>query len=238
MTHVGGDWRSWSFKELLEALRKWTAINAIVKGSEKGNPTKGNPLPKRPNVSSERAFHSQDCHINNCVYCDSSNHVSSRCDKISTPAERKTFLVNKKLCFNCAAGQHSAMKCPSKFSCRICHKQHRTSICEGGISGLSLTCTTNVVGSSVIPPGFVLKVNGHKFHALLDSGASHSYVSSTLIDLIRARAVKNGTRRVATLLGVTTTKLSEYDLCLRAAKGDFSLYTRVTRIDKRDDDAG
>ena len=115
----------------------------------------------------------------------------------------------------------------------LSHKKHRTSICEGGISGSSLTCTTNVVGSSVIHPGFVVKVNGHKFHALLDSGASHSYVSSTLIHLIRARAVKSGTRRVATLLGVTTTKLSEYDLCLQAVKGDFSLYTRVTRIDKR-----
>ena len=126
------------------------------------------------------------------------------------------------------------MKCPSKFSCRICHKKkHHTSICEGDISGSSLTCTTNVVRSSLIHPVVVVKVNGHKFRALLDSGASHSYVSSTLINLIRARAVKSGTRRVATLLGVTTTKLSEYDLCLRAVKGDFSLYTRVTRIDKR-----
>ena len=50
VTHVGGDWRSWSFKELLEALRKWTATDAIVKGSEKGNPTKGDHLPKRPIV--------------------------------------------------------------------------------------------------------------------------------------------------------------------------------------------
>ena len=95
VTHVGGDWRSWSLKGLRESLRKWTATNAIVKGSEKRNPTKGNPSPKRPNVSSERAFHSQDCHTKNCVYCGNSNRVSSRCDKISTPAERKTFLVNK-----------------------------------------------------------------------------------------------------------------------------------------------
>ena len=80
----------------------------------------------------------------------------------------------------------------------------------------------------------VVKVNGHKFHAILDSGASHSYVFSTLIELIRARAVKSGTRRVAMLLGVTTTKPSEYDWCLSAVKGDFALYTRVTRIDKRD----
>ena len=208
-------------------MRKWTATNAIVKGSEKGNSTKGNPLPKRSNVSSERAFHSQDCDTNNYVYCGSSNHVSSRCDKISTPAERRTFLVNKKLCFNCAAGQHSAMKCLSKLSCSICHQKtsvHRFAREEFPVQ----VCTTNVVGSSVIRPVVVVKVNDCKFR-----GASHSYVSSTLIDLIRARAVKSGTRRVAALLGVTTTNLSQYDLCIRTVKGD-SLYTHVTRIDKRE----
>ncbi len=60
----------------------------------------------------------------------------------------------------------------------------------------------------------MVDVNGRKFLALLDSGASQSYVSSTLIDLIGAR-VRSGTGRVATLLGVATTKLQEYGLRLR-----------------------
>ena len=81
---------------------------------------------------------------------------------------------------------------------------------------------------------FPVDVNDQKFHALLDSGASQSYVSSTLIDLIGARVVRSATRRVATLLGVTATKLQEYDLCLRTVKGNFVLNTRVTRIDKRE----
>ena len=70
---------------------------------------------------------------------------------------------------------------------------------------------TNLVGSSVVCPVVMVDVNGRKFRALLDSGATHSYVSSTLNDLIGARVVKGGTRHVATLLGVTTTKLLEYD---------------------------
>ena len=127
VTHVGGDWRSRSFKELPEALRKWTAPNAIVKGSDKGNPVKGN-ITKRPALSSERAFHSQDRYANNCVYCDSAEHVSSSCNKIPTPAERKEFLLKKKLCFNCAAGQHNAQGCPSKNSCRVCRKRHHAYI--------------------------------------------------------------------------------------------------------------
>ena len=98
---------------------------------------------------------------------------------------------------------------------------------------LEPSLTTNVIGSSVVHPVIIVNVNGRKFRALLDSGASHSYVSSTLIELINAHAVKCGTRRVATLLGVTTTRLLEYDLCLRAVKGDFALNTRVTRINKK-----
>ena len=46
----------------------------------------------------------------------------------------------------------------------------------------------------------LVEIDGQKFRALLDSGSSHSYVSSTVIDLTR-------TRRIGTLLGVTTTKL-------------------------------
>ena len=90
------------------------------------------------------------------------------------------------------------------------------------------------MGSSVIHPVVIVDVCGHKFRALLDSGASQSYVSSTLVDLTRAHAVKSGTRRVATLLGVATTKLLEYDLCLRSVKRDFELNTRVTQISKRE----
>lgn len=88
------------------------------------------------------------------------------------------------------------------------------------------------MGSSVIHPVVIGDVCGHKFRALLDSRASHSYVSSTLINLTRARTVKSGMRSVATLLGVTTTKLLEYDLCLRSIKRDFELNTRVTQINK------
>ena len=224
VTHVQGDWRSWSFAKLLEALRKWSDTNPIVETAAKRGSSKRPPLP------SDRVFHSQDRYLGNCVYCDSSEHRSSECDKLSTPEDRKAFLANKKLCFNCAAGQHSASQCPSKLSCRFCHRRHHTSICHGTFAEPSLT--TNIMESSVIHPVVIVDVCGHKFRALLDSGASHSYVSSTLINLIGARVVRSGTRRVATLLGVTTTKLQEYDLSLRAVKGDFALNTRVTRIEK------
>ena len=189
-------------------MRKWTDTNTTSS--------------KRPALS-DRVFFSEDRHLNNsCVHCDSIEHVSSDCGDISTPEERKAFLVSKRLCFNCAAGRHTANKCPSKLSCRTCRRRDHTSLCQQ-VSVLSLTA--NIAGPSVIHPVVMVDVNGRKFRGLLDCGASQSYVSSTLIDLIGARVVRSGTRRVATLMGVTTTKLQEYDLRLRAVKGDFALNT-------------
>jgi len=50
VSHVPSDWRSWSFKELLEALRKWTDTNTTSS--------------KCPALS-DRVFFSDDQHVNN-----------------------------------------------------------------------------------------------------------------------------------------------------------------------------
>ena len=154
VSHMPSDRHSWSFKELLEVLRKWTDTNI----------TSSKCL-----ASSDRVFFSEDWRVNNsCVYCVSTDHVSSDCGEISTPEERKAFLVSKRLCFNCAAGQHSTNKCPSKLSCRTCRRGHHTSRCQ---QASEPSLTANIAGSSVIHPVVMVDVNGRKFHALLNSGA-------------------------------------------------------------------
>ena len=183
-THVIGDWRSWTFAKLLEALRKWTTTNPIAESSGKSGSS------KRSSATSERVFHSQDQYVSICVYCDDERHRSSECDKVATPDKRKAFLANNKLCFNCAAGLHKAISSPSKVSCRVCRKRHHTSLC---VESSEPSLTTNIVGSSVVHPVVIFEVGGQKFRALLDSRASHSYVSSTSIELTHARAVKSGT---------------------------------------------
>ena len=53
--------------------------------------------------------------------------------------------------------------------------------------------TANHIGNSaVIHPVVVVTINGYKFRALLDSGASHSYASATAIDLINASLKSTG----------------------------------------------
>lgn len=226
VSHVPSNWRSWSFADLFEALRKWTGTSPVVESLGKGT------NPKRSTLTSGHIYHSQDRYIGNFEYCDSGVHHSSECVKLSTLDERKAFLANKELCFNCAAGQYSANQCPGKLSCRVCRRRHHTSTCQQ--VSVEPNLAANIVGSSVIHPVVIVDVCGQKFRTLLDSGASHSYESSTLIELTRVQTVKSGTCCVATQLGVATTKLLEYDLCLHSVNRNFELKTRVTQINKRE----
>ena len=127
MTHVAGDWRDWTFTQLIEALRKWTEMNTIAKVDKRA-------ATKRSSSSQAHAFQSYDHEVKNdpnkCVYCDSEEHRASNYNKVTSSTKRKRILMQRKLCFNCAAGQHSANACKSKMSCRLCHRRHHTSICQ------------------------------------------------------------------------------------------------------------
>ena len=54
--------------------------------------------------------------------------TSGECEVVTSVNERRGILAKKKLCFNCAAGQHRANACFSKSTCRKCNKRHHTSI--------------------------------------------------------------------------------------------------------------
>ena len=54
--------------------------------------------------------------------------------------------------------------------------------------------TSHVENSAVIHPVVVAKVTGYKFRALLDSGVTYSYASSTLVTLTKAELKASGDR--------------------------------------------
>ena len=224
VVHVKTNWRDWSFRDLVEALRKWTEINVIVKARKQNKESLNNRSP------GARAFTSRDTEVK-CVYCESIEHKAVSCDKVTAPNERKNILAEKRLCFNCAIGQHAASGCKSKISCQNCQKRHHTSICP---SSSEIGLTANVINASVVHPVVIVQIKGRKFRALLDSGASNSFVSETLVNLVGGQAVKTSSRQISTLMGTTTTKMSQYDLNLEALKGGFSLKTRATMIKKRE----
>ena len=93
--------------------------------------------------------------------------------------------------------------------------------------------TTNHVGeSAVIHPVVVVRVDGYKFRALLDGGASHSYCSSTFVKLVKARPNAAGLRQITMLMGVTTKTLHEFNVTMHAVTDNFQLDISVTKIDK------
>ena len=95
--------------------------------------------------------------------------------------------------------------------------------------------TANFVGTStVVHPVAVVRVNGYKFRALLDSGASHSYASSTAIKLIGAKCKSVGVRQIVMLTGVITRKMQVYDAHVESLNKDFVLDVRLTKIEKHE----
>ena len=122
-----------------------------------------------------------------CVYCCSEQHKAINCDNVQNIDERKKILDDKRLCFNCTGAKYQASDCKSRNTCRICNGKHHTSICDWK-ERREPSMTENLIGdSSVIHPVVVIKVGRYKFRTLLDSGASHSYASSTAIELIKLK---------------------------------------------------
>ena len=76
-------------------------------------------------------------------------------------------------------------------------------------------------------------MGGYKFRALLHSGASHSYVSSTAIELIKITGKSTSLRQIAMLTGVETRTMQVYEVVMRCVNRDFSLYVNVTKSEKK-----
>ena len=95
--------------------------------------------------------------------------------------------------------------------------------------------TTSQVGNSaVIHPVVIVKVAGYKFRALLNSGASHSYASSTFVNLTKTEPKASGVRQIGALVGVATRVMQEYKVSMQSVTDEFSLDVNVTKVDKQE----
>ena len=92
--------------------------------------------------------------------------------------------------------------------------------------------TANFIGAStVVHSVVVVRINGYKFRALLDSGASLSYASSTATKLIGASCKSVGLRQLVMLTGVTTRKMQVYDASVESVHKDFVLDVGLTKTE-------
>ena len=193
------DWKTWDFTQLINALRGWKEIH-----------------PREIAKSRDRSFYVEDQAPNaprGCVFCNNTSHKPSDCTVISSAADRKKFLQEKRLCFNCT-GPHRAAHCRSRENCAGCKQRHHTSICDQPTRPANerAAITAAHVGENVCHPVVIIKVNGVKCRALLDTGATGSYISAFLVNLLKVKPSRTLTRGIKTIVGLVTKRVETYDV--------------------------
>ena len=221
------EWEKWDFAKLVEALNQWCRRNPIEKPA----------VPDEEYIKKrEKLYHVNRPRLNprGCTYCDDNEHKANECTKVTSTTARKQILSKKRLCFNCAAGNHKASDCPSKASCRKCDKRHHTSICDksDGENPKKDVAMTTCQKSEAIFPIVVVEVNGIKCRALIDSGAGSSYVSTKLIELLKLKPSQTLVKNIDMLMASKTSKLEIYDMKLDSLNGSFSLPVKATKVNK------
>ena len=217
------EWQSWNFTQLLNALREWKEIHP------------------RENVKSRdtlRSFHVEERNGNatrGCVYCREVSHKAKDCTAITSVEDRRKYLQEKRLCFNCT-GPHRATNCRSRGNCANCKQRHHTSICDRNsqLSSEGTAMTAAHVGEKVCHPVVVVKVNGVKCRALLDTGATGTYISALLVDLLKAKPARTLTRGIKTIMGLVTKRIETYDVKISDTQGRFTLPVCATKIEQRE----
>ena len=98
--------------------------------------------------------------------------------------------------------------------------------------GEQLMTATSTGKTVVIHPVVVVKVQGVKCRALLDTGAGSSYASAALLSLLRVRPCQREVRQIKMMLGAVTKQVEIFQVQVSSTSGDFCLNTEVTKVDK------
>ena len=215
------NWEKWNFAQLSEAIRLWTRRNPV-------DPNRHD----REKPEKERFTRSFYTKPRECVYCGDANHKATNCNKVTDVSQRKQILAKKRLCFNCAIGKHRAAECSSKTTCQNCERRHHTSICNSTkVKEKEHVLTTNQSSEGVFPV-IVIKVNGIKCRALIDSGSGSSYISATLINMLKTKPVTIQTKLVEMLMSSKQVRMETFDLNAESVDGHFEMPAKFIKVNK------
>ena len=229
LVRTDDNWREWGFPKFVEALRKWTERNPIPAERE---PPEKLPDRKKPHFPRDRSFQAQqkEERVRGCVYCEKPDHKSVNCKTVASVDERKRVLSNKHLCFNCTGTRHKTVDCRCRVVCEVCQKKHHTSICDR--LGEQLMTATSAEKTAVIHPVVVVKVQGVRCCALLDTGVGSSYASAALLKLLKVRPYQREVRQIEMMLGAVTKQVEIFQVQVSSTSGDLCSDTEVTKVDK------
>ena len=229
LTRTDEKWKEWDFNDLLEALRLWTERNPMLPSEKEGRHV-------QKEFKREKTFAAREQKSKQCVYCEIAGHKSSECQQVINTEERRRILSDRKLCFNCTGAQHRASECKSKSSCLICKRKHHTSICDrvkqsnSHSQGQILTATNE---KKVVHPVVIINIEGIKCRALLDTGSSSSYVSSTVVNMIKKKPLRQEIKTIEMMLQRMEKKVDIYEVELKNLEGTFSLHSEVNGIERK-----
>ena len=207
----------------MTALRDFTLRNPENAGSI-GDDKNGRRPPR-----GEKQFQGTENRGPKCVYCNSTNHRCSDCDKVKDVSERRESLRKNKLCYNCTGKGHGAASCKSR-NCRKCSGKHHTSIC----SVKEKPPSHYMIGATkgTIHPTIVVVAGGEKFRAILDTDAGSSFVSSTVIKHLGIRPTKWENKSIETMTDTVNQKMPCYKVTLKSTDGSQSLDFKVSKLDR------
>jgi len=220
------DWQSWGFSQLSTALKEWTEIQTETLATTSKSADK---LPRQ-----QRSFFQAQEHTPSCVYCDQSTHKSVDCTKLKTSDERKKSLSEQKRCFNCTGTKHQAAKCRSRGNCAKCQGRHHTSICDKSQERSPPGVAMTAVSERVCHPVVIVKVNGVKCRALLDTGSTSTYMSAFLVDLLKIKPKQTLTRSIKTIVGLVTKRVETYSVEISDNDGKCVLPVSATKVDRKE----
>ncbi|XP_071581282.1 uncharacterized protein [Temnothorax nylanderi] len=130
-----------------------------------------------------------------CPLC-TKEHILMFCDKYKkkTALERRQFVEEKNLCFNCL-GRHRVSECVVKKDCSACGARHHSSI-HDACRETDVAKTAHVIHGAPVKPVAVLLATArvrvadrfgawHSARALVDQGSEISIISERLAQLLK-----------------------------------------------------
>lgn len=178
---------------------------------------------KKPNMTSAAALHVTEQKVHNCLFCDSAEHKSEKCQENDVPA-RKEKLKKLGRCFVCLGSKHIAKFCKTKgVSCATCGGRHHAAVCEKNQAPPPDVSTNTDTLITLIPQAekaentvllqtakaWAIGPTSKKMvRCLLDGGSQGSFVHENVVKELQLPVTRQGTLTLHTFGSSTPTTVS------------------------------
>ena len=133
------------------------------------------------------------------------------------------------MCFNCATGSHRAAGVLEQGYMSELWKT--TSHLDLRKDTNQSQSPTNQSSESVLPV-IIIKVNGVKCRALIDTGSGSSYISAKLVDILKAKPVATPFTQVEMLMSSKSVNVDIYEMDTESLDGKHQMKVKLLKVNK------